>query len=84
MRDLADFALAEVLALIPRNNRNKLRITREHHRGHSFVSLREWFVSRDGELRPGKMGMTIQPDELDDVIASLQAARLKCTGRGSL
>ncbi len=69
-----------VIAEIPKNRRETIRVTRESYRGYAFVQLRVWFKAEDGEFRPGKSGIAIAPDKLDAAIAALQAARLNMAG----
>jgi len=74
---------SRIVAEIPRNRRETIRVTQESYHGHRFVQLRVWFKAEDGEFRPGKSGIAIAPDKLDAAIAALQAARLKMAGEGA-
>ncbi len=73
-----------LLAEVPLDRGEVLRITRDSEQGHAELSMRRWFVSASGELRPGREGLTIRPGQLVAVMAALEAARLRMTGAGAL
>jgi len=41
-------------------------------KGKTFVNLRVWYEDRDGEMKPGKQGISISPALLPDIISGLQ------------
>lgn len=61
-----------LLATIPKNRREEIRITRSAFNGHEFVQLRVWFRADDGEMRPGKAGISIRPNQVDEVVEALK------------
>lgn len=74
----------EPVADIRKSTDEEIRVTiEETRRGKTRVKVREWFRS-EGELRPGRDGIALRPDLLDQIIAALTAANLKIRGRGAL
>lgn len=57
-----------------REGRNVLRVTRAKANGYPFIGIREWYRADDGELRPGKKGITIRMRELPAVLDALTKA----------
>ena len=68
--------------LIPKNQRETLRLSVDEYRGRMLLSARLWYKpSSGGELRPGRDGWAIALDKLPKVIAALQ--RLEAEARAS-
>jgi hypothetical protein len=81
------------LAAMPRRGKGKgddeFRITVDEYtpdngRPSQYVSLRVWWVGREGEWLPGKAGITIRRGELANVIAALQRAERILDGKESI
>ena len=69
-------------ALIPKNQRETLRLSIDEYHGRLLLSARLWFKPSDGdELRPGRDGWAIAIGKLPEVIAALQ--RLEAEARVS-
>ena len=51
-----------------------LRITITEYKGRQLVDVRAWYRDRDGELRPGRQGISLRPECLPEVIEALQRA----------
>jgi hypothetical protein len=63
-----------LIASIEKNTREVLRVTLDDFKGHRLVSLRVWFKTPEGDLRPGKDGVAIRIDKLDALISALVGA----------
>lgn len=64
----------QLVAEIPRGDRDVYRIRACEYRGAKYVDLRIFYAEQPGgELKPGK-GVTIRPAALGDVIKALQLA----------
>ena len=63
-----------------KNNRGEVvRIVREDYRGTDLVNIRAWYRADNGEMRPSKTGITINGNQIDQLIEALQA--VKAEGR---
>lgn len=69
-------AADRVIALIPKNSRETIRVTRGTFKGHDLVSVWIWTRGPDGQLIPTKAGVSFKPALLAEVIAALEAAWL--------
>lgn len=63
-----------IIAAIPKNKREFVRIELDTFRGHNLFSLRVWAKTEDAEAVPTRKGVTIAVALLPDIIAALQAA----------
>ena len=70
-------AADRVIALIPKNSRETIRVTRGTFKGHDLVSLRIWTQGANGQLIPTKAGVSFKPALLAEVIAALESAWLE-------
>lgn len=68
-------------APIRKNLREELRVTLNHYQGRDLLNIRV-FYDRDGELLPGKQGVSIRATALPEIIAGLQAALVEAKRRG--
>ena len=63
----------------PRNHRETVRVRLDRYNGHTVVDCRSWWVGPDGELKPGKAGLTLAvrhlPTLADAVVTALVQAR---------
>jgi hypothetical protein len=73
-------ALPAVLAELPRDREGNtvLRVsldefTPDGGKPAKYISLREWYRSTDGDLKPTKKGITIRRREYRDVLLALQS-----------
>jgi len=61
----------EIIAEIPKNQREVYRVVRRSFKGYKLVDVRVWFDdSETGDLRPGK-GVSIKAELLPDVVKAL-------------
>lgn len=68
-----------LLATFPRTDRTEVRLTLSQFKGRQLIDLRLYFQSDAGEWLPTRKGCAIQPGELPDLQAALEAARLEVT-----
>jgi hypothetical protein len=67
--------MEKLIATIPRNSRDEIRIELGEYKGHEFVSVRIWTKSHDSEdVVPTKKGITVKPDQLAELITALKDA----------
>ena len=63
-----------------KNDRGEVvRIVREDYRGTDLVNIRVWYRADNGEMRPSKTGITINGNQIDQLIEARQA--VKAEGR---
>ena len=48
-----------------------LRLCRRTYKGRPFIDLREWYEDRDGNLAPGRRGLTIRAGEVAALAVAL-------------
>lgn len=63
-----------VIATIPKNSQQEIRVSLENYQGHDLLNMRVWFQSQDGDMRPGKQGLAIRLALLPDLTRALQEA----------
>lgn len=61
-----------LIASIPKNAREEIRVSLSEFNGHDLANLRVWFDAGDGEQRPGNKGLAFKLDKLPAVIEALQ------------
>lgn len=65
----------KLIATIPRNQLDELRVEIGEYRGHDFISIRTWTERHDSEeMVPTKKGITVKPERLPELITALQKA----------
>lgn len=70
------------IATIPKNAMEELRISLSEFKGYNLISQRVWYRADDGEMRPGKAGVVIRIERLQNLIDGLQAAQTAAQERG--
>jgi hypothetical protein len=65
----------EILLEQQRGPKEALRVCISEFKGRRYCDLRVWYVDKDGELRPGKAGVTLRPEILADVLEALRRAQ---------
>ena len=62
-----------------RNSRETIRVQLDEYQGCATIDVRSWYAADDGELRPGRSGITLSvrhlPKLADAVGQALAAAR---------
>ncbi|WP_209599717.1 transcriptional coactivator p15/PC4 family protein [Ruegeria sp. HKCCSA071] len=56
---------------IPKNTKEEIRLTREDFMGCDVVSVRVWYLAKDGEKYPTKKGVAFKASLLPDIQAAL-------------
>jgi hypothetical protein len=69
-----------VVGEVERNETETLRISTEEFKGRAYIDVRIYFADNEGEWKPTKKGVTINPDKLDQVIELLKEAQEKLKG----
>jgi hypothetical protein len=59
------FDLSRTFAEIERNSHEVLRMRIDEFNGRTVVDLRSWFRAADGELKPGRTGLTLSVRHLE-------------------
>jgi hypothetical protein len=54
-----------VIGDIERGETEVLRISAEEYKGRKYIDVRIYFENDEGEWKPTKKGVTIQPDKVD-------------------
>ncbi|MBL4768235.1 MAG: transcriptional coactivator p15/PC4 family protein [Rhodobacteraceae bacterium] len=63
-----------VLAQIPKNSREEIRVSRDEFNGHDLINLRVYYKADDGVMRPGKQGLAFKVEILPDILDALSKA----------
>jgi hypothetical protein len=63
-----------VIGDIERSETEVLRISAEEYKGRKYVDIRIYFANDDGEWKPTKKGVTIQPDKVDTFLDLIKKA----------
>ena len=71
-----------IIANIPKNRREEIRISLSTSNGHDLANLRVWFTADDGQMRPGKSGLAFRLDKLPAVIEALGQLEAEARRRG--
>lgn len=62
-----------MIAAIPKNAREEIRVSVDDFQGHRLCNVRVWY--REGEeFRPGKQGIALRLDLLPQLVDALQLA----------
>jgi hypothetical protein len=69
-----------VVGQVERNETEVLRISTEEFKGRAYIDLRIYFENNEGEWKPTKKGVTINPEKVDQVIELLREAQEKLKG----
>lgn len=63
-----------VIAEWDRNSREVVRVALDQYQGRHTINVRVWFRADDGDLRPGKSGMTLSVKHLPAMADALGKA----------
>lgn len=56
---------------IEKNETKKIRVTVGEKKNNAYINIREWYLDATDEWIPGKQGMTLNFELLDDVLNTL-------------
>ncbi|MBA4418707.1 MAG: hypothetical protein C0392_12485 [Syntrophus sp. (in: bacteria)] len=62
---------------------DKIIVTVKEFKGKTYVDIRTYFENDQGEMMPTKKGVSLTPENLDEIIILLQSARNEVAGQGS-
>ncbi len=65
-----------LITQIPKNSREEYRVSRDDFQGHDLINIRVFFVSKDGEMLPGKQGVAFKAELLPEFIDALSQAEV--------
>lgn len=51
--------------------------------GRRLVDIRSWFADKSGEMKPTRKGITIAPDQLDELLRGVTLAKAACAEVGN-
>ena len=75
----------KLIATIPKNALDEIRVEISEYRGHDFVSIRTWTEKSDSKERvPTKKGITLKPEQLPELIAALVETQDEAQAEGLL
>ncbi|WP_171231040.1 transcriptional coactivator p15/PC4 family protein [Ruegeria sp. HKCCA6707] len=60
-----------LISQIPKNSREEFRVSRDDFQGHDLINIRVFFISKDGEMLPGKQGVAFKAELLPEFIDAL-------------
>ncbi len=63
-----------IIGDIPRNETEVLRVSAEEYKGRKYVDVRVYFANDEGEWKPTKKGVTIQPEKVEEFIDLVRKA----------
>jgi hypothetical protein len=64
-----------VVGEIERGETEVLRVSTEEYKGRKYVDVRIYFENDEGEWKPTKKGVTIQPDRIEAFLELLRKAQ---------
>ena len=75
-----------VIASIPKNSSEELRVFLSRYQGHDLCGLRVFYEAKDGSgsMLPGKSGVNVRVAMLPAIIEALQEAKAEAERRGLL
>ncbi len=60
---------------IERSETEVLRVSTEEFKGRKYLDVRVYFANDEGEWKPTKKGITVQPDKIDLFIDLIKKAK---------
>ncbi|MBN2220527.1 MAG: transcriptional coactivator p15/PC4 family protein [Kosmotogaceae bacterium] len=57
---------------IKRNDTEIVRVSKREYKGHEFIDLRIYYQDDEGDFKPTKKGITINPKLVDELIDALK------------
>jgi len=61
---------------------DKIIVTVKEFKGKTYVDIRTYFENDQGEMMPTKKGVSLTPENLDEIIILLQSAKKEVAGQG--
>lgn len=63
-----------LVATIPKNSREKIRVSRDEYNGHDLINLRIFYDAGEGDMRPSKKGLAFKVSILPEMMEALDFA----------
>jgi len=60
---------------LERNATEVVRVSAEEFKGRKYIDIRIYFKDNEGEWRPTKKGVTVQPDKVEELMGLLRKAQ---------
>jgi hypothetical protein len=60
---------------------DKIIVTVKEFKGKTYVDVRTYFENDQGEMIPTKKGISLTPENVDEIIGLLQSARKEVAGK---
>ena len=60
---------------IEKSGTERVRVSAEEFKGRKYLDIRIYFEGGEGEWKPTKKGVTIQPDKVEEFIELVRKAR---------
>lgn len=73
-----------VVATIPKNKREEIRVSVGHFEGRPIANVRVWFRDAAGEMKPGKSGLAFRVDLLPELSGAMLKALDRAREEGML
>ena len=73
-----------VVASWPRNGRETIQVALDRYQGRDVIDVRVWWTDTNGELKPGRSGLTVSVRHLPNLAAALTEALAVAEQRGLL
>ena len=61
---------------------DKIIVTVKEFKGKTYVDIRTYFENDQGEMMPTKKGVSLTPENLDDILGLLKEAQKAVQGKG--
>jgi hypothetical protein len=69
-----------IIGEIQKTGTDKIIVTVKEFKGKTYVDVRNFFENDDGEMIPTKKGVSLTPENLDELIHLLTEAKKKLSG----
>jgi len=69
-----------IIGEIQKTGTDKIIVTLKEFKGKTYVDVRTFFENDEGEMVPTKKGVSLTPDNLDELIRLLTEAKEKLPG----
>jgi hypothetical protein len=63
-----------IIGDIERGETEVLRVSAEEYKGRKYIDIRIYFENDEGEWKPTKKGVTVQPDKVEDFLELIKKA----------
>ena len=69
--------MSEVLAVIEKNASEEIQVALSQFKGRKLIDVRTWLrpLHQGDQATPTRKGVTVRPDQIDELIAALDQAR---------